>query len=123
MAAEKPFELNTVDQILAMPDNGDFLEDFLNQHSDMLIKMQQFQMNNGGKVKGKFTITVDYTLDKQLTMQVAADAKFTLPKKPRATAALWTTEDGKLTPQNPRQPSLFGIRDVTPEIQPVRSTL
>jgi hypothetical protein len=120
---ERPFELNTVDQILARPDNGDFLEDFLTQHSDMLIKMQEFQMNNGGKVKGKFTITVDYTLDKQLTMQVQAEAKFTLPKKPKATAALWTTADGKLTPQNPRQPSLPGIRDVTPTTQPVRSTL
>lgn len=121
--SDKPIELHTVDQILAMPDNGDFLEDFLAQHSDMLLKMQEFQMNNGGKVKGKFTITVDYTLDKQLTMQVEAEAKFTLPKKPKATAALWTTADGKLTPQNPRQPSLFGLRDVTQPTPETRTAI
>lgn len=121
--SNNPIELNTVDQILSMPDNGDFLEDFLTQHADMLKKMQQFQLDNGGKVKGKFTITVDYTLDKQLTMQVLAEAKFTPPKKPKATAALWTTADGKLTPQNPRQPSLFGLRDVTPETTQPRTAL
>lgn len=120
---EESTKLHTVDQILAMPDNGDFLEDFLDQHGKMLIEMQEFQMNNGGKAKGKFTITVDYTLDKHLTMQVQAEAKFTLPKKPKATAALWTTADGKLTMQNPRQPSLFGVRDVTPKNDQPRTAL
>jgi hypothetical protein len=37
-----------------------------------------------GKVKGGFTITVDYTLDRQLSMIVTAEAKIKAPKKPKA---------------------------------------
>ena len=45
---------------------------------------------------------------------MVAEHKFTAPKRPKASATVWTTADGMLTPQNPKQGSLFGIRDVTP---------
>lgn len=117
MADDKPFELRTADQILAMPDNGDFLSRFMEDHKDLILQMHQAQMEQGGKVRGGFTISVDYTLDRTLSMTIAAEAKIKLPKRPKASAALWTTADGMLTPQNPRQPSLPGIRDVTPPTQ------
>lgn len=119
--ADAPFELRTADQILAMPDAGEFLAQFMEDHQKLILDMHQAQMDQGGKVKGGFTITVDYALDRQLSMQVTAEAKIKAPKKPKASAALWTTADGMLTPQNPRQPSLPGIRDVTPNAQPVRT--
>ena len=121
MASDPPFELRTADQILAMPDSGEFLAQFMDDHKQLILDMHQAQMDQGGKVKGGFTITVDYTLDRQLSMIVAAEAKIKAPKKPKASAALWTTADGMLTPQNPRQPSLPGIRDVTPAAQPIRA--
>ena len=121
MASDPPFELRTADQILAMPDSGEFLTQFMDDHKQLILDMHQAQMDQGGKVKGGFTITVDYTLDRQLSMIVAAEAKIKAPKKPKASAALWTTADGMLTPQNPRQPSLPGIRDVTPTAQPIRA--
>lgn len=111
--ADQPFELRTADQILAMLDNGDFLQQFLTDHQDLILSLHNHQMTQGGKAKGSFVIKVAYTLDKQLTMDVEAEAKFDKPKKPKAAATLWTTADGLLTPQNPRQPSLPGIRDVT----------
>jgi hypothetical protein len=121
--AEKPFELTTADQILAMPDNGDFLAQFMADHQKLILDMHQAQMDQGGRAKGSFTLRVDYTLDRQLTMNVVAEAKFAPPKKPKASAQLWTTADGMLTPQNPRQPNLPGIRDVTPATQPMRNAL
>ncbi len=121
LADDKPFELRTADQILAMPDNGDFLGQFMDDHRQLILDMHQAQMEQGGKVKGGFTITVEYTLDRQLSMTVTAEAKIKAPKKPKASAALWTTADGMLTPQNPRQPSLPGIRDVSPPTQPIRA--
>lgn len=120
MPADQPFELRTADQILAMLDNGDFLHNFLTEHAELIVAMSNHQIAHGGKVKGKVTITLNYTLDKQLSMNVEGDVKFDKPKAPKASATLWTTADGTLTPQNPRQPSLPGIRDVTPTAQPMR---
>jgi len=113
MPNDQPFELRTADQILAMLDNGEFLQKFLDDHAALIIAMHEHQMNNGGKVKGKVTLTLAYTLDKQLSMSIEGEAKFDKPKAPKASATLWTTADGTLTPQNPRQPSLPGIRDIT----------
>ena len=120
MANDQPFELRTADQILAMLDNGDFLTGFLENHADLIIAMHEHQMNHGGKVKGKVTLSLNYTLDKQLTMMIEGDAKFDKPKAPKASATVWTTADGNLTPQNPRQPALPGIRDVVPAAQTMR---
>ncbi len=122
MTAET-FELRTADQILAMPDSGAFLEDFMAEHQKLILAMHQAQMDQGGKAKGSFTIKVDYTLDRQLSLQIVADHVFKYPKKPKASATVWTTADGMLTPQNPKQPSLFGIRDVTPGTAAVRTPL
>ena len=113
MPNDQPFELRTADQILAMLDNGEFLQNFLTEHAALIIAMHSHQMQHGGKVKGKVTLSLAYTLDKQLTMNIEGDVKFDKPKAPKASATLWTTADGALTPQNPRQPSLPGIRDVS----------
>ena len=120
MPNDQPFELRTADQILAMLDNGEFLQNFLTDHAALIVAMSNHQIHHGGKVKGKVTLTLSYTLDKQLAMTVEGDAKFDKPKAPKASANLWTTADGTLTPQNPRQPSLPGIRDVTPSAQVLR---
>ncbi len=113
--------LRTADQILAQFDNGQFLHDFLLEHQELVVAMHTHQMAHGGKAKGKVVITLDYTLGKQLTITAEAEAKFTKPKTPKAAATLWTTADGDLTPQNPQQPSLPGIRDVSPAAHPMRT--
>lgn len=112
---DAPFELRTTDQIFAMMDNGEFLAQLLVDHAALITTMTTHQMNHGGKVKGGMTIKLSYTLDKQLTLTIDAEAKFDKPKQPKASATVWTTADGMLTPQNPRQASLFGVRDVTPQ--------
>ena len=113
--------LRTADQILAMFDNGEFLQQFLTNHQELIVALHNHQMNHGGKAKGVVTIKLNYSLDKQLTLNAEADAKFDKPKAPKAAAILWTTADGDLTPQNPRQPSLPGIRDVTAPAHSIRT--
>jgi hypothetical protein len=122
MPADDTIELRTADQILAMLDNGDFLHDFLTRHADLIVAMHNHQMTHGGKAKGKVTLTLAYTLDKQLSLQIEGDAKFEKPKAPKASATLWTTAEGALTPQNPRQPNLPGIRRDTRRAAPARLT-
>jgi hypothetical protein len=116
-------ELRTADQILAMPDNGDFLADFMAEHQKLILALHQAQMDQGGKAKGSFAIKVDYTLDRQLALQIVAEHKFQMPKKPKAAATVWTTADGMLTPQNPKQANLFDIRDATAPATPFRTTV
>lgn len=105
-------ELTTLGQIMALPENGDFLQRFMGDHADLIQAMHTHQMNNGGKVKASFTIKVDYVLDKGLTLSMQAEATIKKPKPPAATAVAWTTPDGMLTPQNPKQMA-FELRDVT----------
>lgn len=121
MANDEIFELRTADQILAMLDNGDFLSRFLTEHAELIVSMHNHQMNHGGKVKGAVSIKWSFTLDKQLSMHMEGDFKIDKPKEPKASATLWTTAEGNLTPQNPRQPSLPGIRDVTPKSHAIRT--
>ena len=99
MAADPPFELRTADQILAMPDSGEFLAQFMDDHKQLILDMHQAQMDQGGKVKGGFTITVDYTLDRQLSLIVTAEAKIkaaeTVYKEDRADAREKIKQDGE----------------------------
>lgn len=117
--ADQP-ELRTVDQLLAVLDNGEFLQNFLTEHAALIVAMTNHQLAHGGKVKGKVVLTLDYALTKQLSMTVEGTLKVDKPKAPKASANVWTTADGALTPQNPQQPSLFGVRDVTPIMPPMR---
>lgn len=113
-------ELRTTDQIFAMFDNGEFLQRFLDDHRELIIALHSHQMEHGGKPKGKVVITINYQLDKQLTLMAEAEAKFDKPKKPKASTTLWTTAEGGLTPQNPKQPWLPGVRDATPAAREIR---
>ena len=121
--ADETFELRTLEQIFAQMDNGSFLHELLEEIQKLILALHQAQMDQGGKVKGSFAVKVDLTLDRQLALQMAAEHKFAHPKKPKASATVWTTADGMLTPQNPKHPSLFGIRDVTPGTAAVRPPL
>lgn len=49
------------------------------------------------------TLTVSYELGKHGDIKMTANAKFTKPKAPAAGGVAWMTDDGFLTPENPRQ--------------------
>lgn len=113
-------ELRSLDQILSMPANGDFLMQFLADHAELITALQNHQMSHGGTAKGGFTIKVDYKLDRTLTMRMEATATFAAPKEPAASAAVWTTADGLLTPQNPKQMT-FDLREASAPAQAIRT--
>jgi hypothetical protein len=96
-------ELRTLDQIMALPDNGDFLSGFLEEHRNLILALHQHQMEYGGKPKGSFTLKVNYELDRKLTLNMTAKAEVTPPTEPAASAVAWTSADGFVTPENPAQ--------------------
>ena len=103
-------ELRTLDQIMALPDNGDFLSGFLEEHRDLILALHQHQMEFGGKPKGSFTITVSYELDRKLNLNMTAKADVKPPKESAASAVAWTSADGFVTPENPQQMKM-NLRD------------
>lgn len=107
--------LRSFQQIMLMPNNGDWHDTALVEHSELIKAMNDFVIANNAPTKGSFTITLSYSLDRTLTMKVNAETTVKLPKQPKATATLWTTREGELTPANPAQASMFEIRDVTPK--------
>lgn len=59
-----------------------------------------------GKVKGKLSISIDFACDEQQIVRVGYAITSKLPDPRRPGSVRWATEDGRLSPSNPRQQSL-----------------
>lgn len=66
------------------------------------------------KGKGSLTLTIALAADPNGTVTVAGEVKTKAPKmKPRG-SIFWATKGNNLSPENPRQGKLPGIREVAP---------
>lgn len=104
-------ELRTIDQILALADGGDFLSDLLEQHQQLMLDMVNHRLEYGGKSSGSVAINIKYELSKHGDLRMTATHDIKAPKPPAASGVAWMTDNGHLTPENPRQMKL-GVRDV-----------
>jgi hypothetical protein len=68
-------------------------------------------IESGGKAKGKMSLTFDFSLDGRV-FSIGSKFKVDLPDPKRPKSIMWATEDGRFTPSNPHQGSLFGVREV-----------
>jgi len=96
-------KMHTLDQILAVLDNGNFLSQVLGEHRDLLAELRQHANDFGGLPKADFQIKISYKMDKNGAISVSGQSSFTPPKEPKSSATVWMTEDGSLTSQNPQQ--------------------
>lgn len=104
-------ELRSIDQLLSLADNGDYLPDLLARIETNNVEMKQFAHDFGTAAKGKITITIDMKLDRHGQMEMAIEDKIVGPKPPKHKAIGWITGDGALTTHNPAQ-SRMEVRDV-----------
>lgn len=95
--------LHTLDQILALPDGGEFLISILDQHAELIKAMTEKVEQSQNAASGSIAIKVSYKIDRMGTLEMKAQCDTTLPKDPPAKAIAWTTEDGTITPANPNQ--------------------
>ncbi len=106
-----PPELRSLDQMLSLADNGDYLPDLLERIEANNVEMRQFAQDFATGAKGKIVITIEMKCDRFGQLEMAITDKVDGPKPPKHKAVGWLTGDGALTTHNPAQ-SRMEIRDV-----------
>ncbi|RNF34066.1 hypothetical protein [Paracoccus saliphilus] len=103
-------ELRSLDQILSLADNGDYLPDLQERIEANNIEMRQFANDFSASAKAKITLTIDMKLDRFGQLELTVDDKIVGPKPPKHKAVAWMTGGGAITTHNPAQ-SRMEIRD------------
>lgn len=124
-AENDPFSIRSIEQLFTLFDGGEFLANFMADHRDLLVQMQDHNEDYGHKgAKGSFSISVAYELGGagDLGMKISADFKG--PKKPASHAAAYVDGQGQMTLYSPMMKRMHGgVRDATnydPETGEVR---
>lgn len=67
-------DLKTIDQILALPDSGDFLMEVHDKHEDLIKALTDFVETNSKSASGSLTIKLTYKLDRAKAENEASSA-------------------------------------------------
>lgn len=107
-----PGACNTLGEFIRSLEDGQFDADCYEQIKDLSAALAEHAWRNGGKSKGKATITLDFNQDGGVT-EIKANFKVAKPEDRRPKSVMWRTEDNRFTRTQPNQQQLFGIRDVS----------
>lgn len=99
----------TAGNFIDMLEDGQFSADIHNQLREITTAMDDIAQFNGGKSKGKLTITIDITKEDSV-FKLAASYKAAKPELPRPKSVLWTDERNNFTRFPPGQNQLFGLQ-------------
>jgi len=105
-------ELRSLDQILSIADNGEYLQTLMTEHDELLQEMADFSATFGAKAKGSFTLKINYERDRHGQVEMEIDHKIVAPKPPKAKAIAWAQQGGGLSVHNPAQ-ARMEIRDAS----------
>ncbi|MEH3107126.1 MAG: hypothetical protein PGN09_07550 [Sphingomonas fennica] len=104
----------TFDVFVRMLEDGQLNRELSDELRKLAGEMANAAIDAGGKAKGKLTLTFDFALEGRIHT-IASKYKIDLPVAKRAKSVMWSTEDGRFTPNNPHQGHLFGVREVRDE--------
>lgn len=107
-----PSACNTLAEFIRSLEDGQFDADCYQQLKELAAQMNDHAWNNGGKAKGKVSITLDF-IQEGTVVEIKSGFKITPPADRRPKSVMWTTEDHRFTRTRPGQRELFGIRDVS----------
>lgn len=107
-----PGACNTLGEFVKSLEDGQFDADCYEAIKELAAAMQEHAWQNGGKSKGKVTISIDLVQEGTLT-EIKASFKVTQPENKRPKSVMWLTENHRFTRTRPNQGQLFGIRDVS----------
>lgn len=114
-----PGACNTLGEFIRSVEDGQFDADAFAQLKDLNAALIDHAQHNGGKAKGKMTLTFDFTQEGGIT-EIRSNYKFVLPEEKRPKSVMWITEDNRPTRTRPGQHQLFGIRDASAPGRSVR---
>jgi len=91
--------------------DGDLNAEVSAELQSLLLQLRDAQHRDGGKAKGKLTLTLALNYDGK-ALGVSYDVSSKRPPKARASGHCWITRGGNFSMKNPRQMEL-PIRDVS----------
>lgn len=110
--ARLPPSANSFADFVRMLSDGDFDRDLTEVLQALNTDMCDAAIEQGGKAKGKLTLTFDFSLEGRV-FSIGSKHKVDVPEAKRAKGIMWATQDGRFTPSNPQQGHLFGVREVS----------
>lgn len=115
-----PFKLRSLEQILMLFNNGEFLTEVMEGHADLMRDLTEHNQIYGSKgCQGSMTLTISYAVGNAGDAGMGAKVSFTAPKKPQSSAAAYIDGDGNLTLYSPMMARMHGgVRDATPAFDP-----
>lgn len=102
---------NTFDQFLAGLEDGQLNRELSEELQRLAGDMSNAAIDNGGKSKGKMTLTIDFALEGRI-FTIASKHKVELPPGKRQKSVMWITEDLRFARSDPKQGDFFGVREV-----------
>lgn len=109
-----PFAIRTLEQLVALFDGGDFLEQMMIDHRQLQRDLIDHLAAHGSKgCSGSMTLTINYAPGRMGDLAMAATVAFKAPKKPPSSAAAFIDDDGNLTLYSPFMARMQSPRDVT----------
>ena len=109
-----PYEIRSIEQLLALFDGGEFLTKVMEGHRDLQTALLDHRADHNGKAKGSMSLQIGYDLGKQGDVMMSATVTFTKPKKPASSAAAFIGDQGELTLYSPMMRRMQpGVRDVS----------
>lgn len=91
--------------VLAQLEDGSFHDEASEELRKLSLKLKEHAENNA-TAKGKLVITLDLVVDKGLLL-IVPNLEVKSPRARRKSSVMWISEQGNLSTDNPKQPSLF----------------
>lgn len=101
--------------LIFMLGDGQFNADCADKLQRFAEEMEERGIEDGKKVKGKITLTIDVAREHDGVYFFTPDIKLSTPREQHGRTIGWVTPENRFTPNKPNQGNLFGtVRDVTP---------
>lgn len=108
--ADAPYAASSMGQIIDMMERGGFSQECVAAFQALARGMSEIADATQKKQKGSITLKITLTTEGEAFF-MEGDYKVTAPKLPRPRTIGWQTDDGRISPTQPRQQIMFG-RDV-----------
>jgi hypothetical protein len=111
--AEENVPLRGFAQLIAALDDGRLHSELSDETKRVASELYRWAGNNGGKAKGRLTLTLDMTADSNDTITIVGKVATKTPPEPSGRTITWLGPDNQLHLSNPKQLKL-GMREVAP---------
>lgn len=92
----RPFSI-----VLGQLEDGTFHDDVSEKLRELTLALKEHAATSGN-AKGKLTLTLDLMVDKGLLL-IVPNVETRAPRPRRKSSVMWITDEGNLSPDNPKQ--------------------